>query len=261
MRWPRPRFTVRRMMVAVAVTAVLLSAWLYRLENDNVSRSLTGIQLRALAESDAALRRRAVENLSNVEADDLGRVVSALTGALRDDDWQVRRASARSLATSIRNSVLARKGAVDDEIDSATRALIRAFDDPRAEVRLEAIVAVGILHDTITLPPNVAGGRSVTVTIGTKDGRTVAPLVRNGGRGGGLGGGFRRGRRVVAHASKSFVYATTSRALIRRSGGGETIPLLFGLPRLILSTASMPATTRPQMVYCPSRPGAGANMI
>lgn len=178
MQWLRPRFTVRRMMVAVAVAAVVLSAWLYHVENENVSRSLTGIQLRALGESDAAHRRRAVENLSSVDADDLGRVVSALTVALRDDDWQVRRAAARSLAASIRQRVGARKGAVEEEVDAATRSLIRAFDDPRPEVRLEAVEAVGILHDTITIPPSVPAGRSLTVTIGTKDGRAVAPLVR-----------------------------------------------------------------------------------
>ena len=33
------------------------------------------------------------------------------------------------------------------------------------------------------------------------------------------------------------------------------------LPRLILSTNSIPDTTCPQIVYCPSRLAAGANMM
>ncbi len=63
------------------------------------------------------------------------------------------------------------------------------------------------------------------------------------------------------HFLVSYPASAARRMVTMRSGGGETTPLLAGLPRLILSTNSMPLTTWPQMVYCPSRLGAGANMM
>ena len=63
MRLPRVRFTVRRLMVIVAVTGLLLWAWLYHRENASIDRSLTAIYLRAFAGGDAAQRRIAFEEL------------------------------------------------------------------------------------------------------------------------------------------------------------------------------------------------------
>src|SRR5947209_5234619 len=97
MRLPRVRFTVRRLMVAVAVIGVLLWAWLYHVENASLDRSLTSLHLRAFAEGDAAQRRMAIENLAHSGRDDLARVVPALAAGMVDSDWQVRLAGVKSL--------------------------------------------------------------------------------------------------------------------------------------------------------------------
>ncbi|WP_165075227.1 HEAT repeat domain-containing protein [Paludisphaera rhizosphaerae] len=175
---PRIRFTVKRLMVAVAVVGLVLAAWLYRLENRNVEHALTGLQIGSIQAGDATSRRMAVENLASVNADDLGRVVSRLLAALEDEDWKVRQAAARSLGSAIRGSVTARNGAVGEELDHGTRGLVQALDDQQAEVRREAVMALGVLHDTVPLPSAAPGVRPTSVTIGTTDGRAVAPLLR-----------------------------------------------------------------------------------
>ncbi|WP_406700686.1 HEAT repeat domain-containing protein [Singulisphaera sp. Ch08] len=178
MRLPRVRFTVRRMMLVVAVVGLILAAWLYHLENRTVQQSLTGLHISALQAADATSRRIAVENLASVNANDLGRVVSRLLASLDDEDWKVRQAAARSLGSAIRGSVVARMGAVSEELDRGTRGLVRALGDQRTEVRLEAVVALGVLHDTVSIPSAASGGLRTNVTIGTKDGRALAPLLQ-----------------------------------------------------------------------------------
>lgn len=178
MRLRRVRFTVRRMMLLIAVVGLILAAWMYHIENRTVQHSLTTLQISALQAADVTSRRIAVENLASANADDLGRVVSRLLAALDDQDWKVRQAAARSLGSVIRGSVAARMGAVSEELDHGTRGLVRALGDQRAEVRLEAVVALGVLHDTVSIPSAVPGGLRTSVTIGTKDGRALAPLLQ-----------------------------------------------------------------------------------
>ena len=99
-------------------------------------------QLRAFAGSDATQRRMALENLAHSAPDD--RVLPALAAGLVDGDWQVRLAAARSLGAVGRGWVWS--GAAGEEIDQAMRALISAFDDARAEVRIETMQSLEAIY-------------------------------------------------------------------------------------------------------------------
>jgi hypothetical protein len=155
-RWLRisQLFQVRlsRLMVLVAIAAVVLSAWLYNREYGSDQQAWTSSQILALSDSDAARRRQAAENLYRVERENLSRTVAALAGALADPNWQVRRAAARSIATIIRAAVASSGRSPDrdltGDIDLAVRVLIPAFRDPRDEVRIEAQQALGTLFET-----------------------------------------------------------------------------------------------------------------
>jgi HEAT repeat protein len=132
--------SVVRLMVFVAVVAVLWSAWLYHREHADIERSWVSIHLRDLLDDDAVQRRGAAENLDQVEADDAARVVSGLACAVGDPDWQVRRAAAHSLANVIQRCAANSKEKLIDEIDLAMRALIPALDDTSTEVRLANVI-------------------------------------------------------------------------------------------------------------------------
>ena len=173
MKMPRVRFTVRRMMVAVAVMALLLSAWQYRLENASIDRSLMAIQLRAFAGGDAAQRRMALEDLAHSGPDD--RVLPALAAGLADGDWQVRLAAASSLGAVGRGWVWS--GAADEKIDRAMRALISAFDDARAEVRIEAMRSLEAIYAPAR-PRWNPGLRAAGATFEATERRAVALLLR-----------------------------------------------------------------------------------
>jgi HEAT repeat protein len=146
------QFRLSRLMVLVAIVAVLFSAWLFNREYRNSQHGWTSSQIAALGDGDPARRRQAAENLSIVEMDDLGRTVSVLAGAMADPDWQVRQAAARSLAMAIGSLGGITNGELIKHIDLAARALIPACDDPRDEVRVRAIQALGKLYDTPPIP-------------------------------------------------------------------------------------------------------------
>ena len=141
-----------RLMVLIAIAAVLLSAWLYNREYGSDHQAWTSSQILELTDSDAARRRQAAENLYRVEPENLSRTVVALAGALADPDWQVRRAAARSLASAIRAAFASSTGTPDADLigerDRAVRVLIPVFRDPRDEVRIEAQQAMGMLFET-----------------------------------------------------------------------------------------------------------------
>jgi HEAT repeat protein len=141
-----------RLMVLIALVAVLFSAWLYHRANRSDQQAWTSGQLSALSDPDAMRRRQAAENLYRVEPDNLARTVAALAGALGDPDRQVRRAAARTLPTVIR-AAIGSSGAVTNgdwtaDFELALRALTLACHDPRNEVQIEARRAVGTLFET-----------------------------------------------------------------------------------------------------------------
>ena len=76
----------------------------------------------------------------------------------------------------------------------------------------------------------------------------------------GLTGDFGGGAGFVAHGDLLWRFGGDEASADRSCPGSGTEPLP-PLPRLILSTNSMPETTWPQIVYWPSRCGAGANMM
>jgi hypothetical protein len=151
---------VARLMVLIAVVAVLCWAWLYRRENASLERSWASMQLRDLRHAGAVQRRRAAENLDSPDADDVSRVVSGLAGVLGDPAWQVRRAAARSLARVLQRSAANPGRASIDQVDHAMRALVPALDDPRTEVRIAALRSMGKLGELFRASP-VAPGRVV----------------------------------------------------------------------------------------------------
>jgi HEAT repeat protein len=168
--------SVARLMVLVAVVAVLCWAWLYHREYASIERSWVSIHLRDLHHDEAVQRRRAAENLDQAEADDVARVVSGLAGAVGDPDWQIRRAAARSLANVIQRCDANPKRALIDEIDLAMRALVPALNDPRTEVRIAAMESVGKLGDmcresTVTL------GRSAATSVVVPEAKPIAAAL------------------------------------------------------------------------------------
>ena len=176
MRLPRVRFTVRRLMVAVAVVGVLLWAWLYHRENASIDRSLTAIHLRAFAGGDAAQRRIAIEDLAHSGPDDRAHVLPALAAGMVDSDWQVRLAAARSLGAVGRGWVW--NGDSGEDIDLAIKALIRAVDDIRTEVRIEATRSLGALYTDAKMPNRNPGRRAAGATFEATERQAVSLLLR-----------------------------------------------------------------------------------
>jgi HEAT repeat protein len=161
-------------MVLVAIIAILLSAWMYNREHSSSQRAWTSTQLFALNDNDAKRRREAVENLYTVEQEDLARTVAALARALSDPDWRVRVAAARSLFQVIGS----KNRSVTKEIDFATMALIPACRDPRDEVRIEAVRAVGELYDSIRISPPAPGAPAAKAVIGSVSRQAVVALLQ-----------------------------------------------------------------------------------
>jgi HEAT repeat protein len=143
------RISLARLMIVIAIIAVLLSAWIFNRQYADVQRAWTSMQIRELSHADAARRRDAVDNLRWVAPGELDRAVSALASALADPDWQVRRQAAISLAAVI-GSAGVYKGDLLQEVERATNALASAFEDRRVEVRVAAIRAAGTLFDHVT---------------------------------------------------------------------------------------------------------------
>ncbi len=174
MQWPRLRFTVQRLMLAVAVVGVLLWAWLYRREHGDIERSLTSNRLQAFAEGDAAHRRMAVEDLAGTRPDDLLRVLPSLAAAAADDDWRTRLAAVHSAGSAARRWTDERQRDEGEEISLTKHLLIRAFDDPRGEVRLEALRYFELLSGAVlpwtTKPPPATPAKA--------DPQLVASLIR-----------------------------------------------------------------------------------
>jgi HEAT repeat protein len=178
--WDRGRclfqVSVARLMVLVAVAAVLCVAWIYHREYATTERSWASMHLSDLHHDESVQRRWAAENLDRAEADDVARVVSGLAGAMGDPDWQVRRAAARSLAGVIRSCGANHKRALIDEINLATRALIPALDDSREEVRIAAMESVGKLG-YICLAFPVAPDRSATSSVVVPEAKQIASAL------------------------------------------------------------------------------------
>jgi HEAT repeat protein len=131
MRLPPMRFSVRRMLVAVAVVAIMFGAAKYIQDNQPPY-----LWERWLVETEASQRQTAAQELGRMGPEAL-RSVPAFVEALRIDlDAAVRKQAAISLYM-----VLARNGE-DDARGNAVLALIEAQRDRDPAVRAAAAVAL-----------------------------------------------------------------------------------------------------------------------
>jgi HEAT repeat protein len=172
------RITVARLMLLIALVAVVLSAWLFNRQHSSVERAWVSNQITALGDADATKRVEGAESLRVVDRDDLPRAIPALIGGMSDADWRVRRAAARGLADGIGRHGGVRNGDLGSEIELATSALIPVFDDPNALVQIAAIGAVGVLHDTFLSTPLANGDPFAQAAIGPQGKRARQSLNR-----------------------------------------------------------------------------------
>lgn len=182
MRWLRIRrlFQMRlsRLMVLIAIAAVISAAWLFNRQNASDQRAWTTNQMVALSEGDAAQRRQAAENLYHVEPDDVARTVAILAGALADPQWQVRQAAARSLASTIGSLGGTTNGALVEQIDLAATALIPACDDIRTEVRVMVMESLGKLYELPRVARSARAAPIARTATGSQARRASDTLLR-----------------------------------------------------------------------------------
>ena len=161
------RLTVGRLMIAIALLALVLAAALYSRDNADIDRAMVSADLRALRGDDPAERRRAADELGTSRKINPASVAAALAAVvLGDPVAEVRQVGAGSLGkvliawaqgkpAPIAVSRVPRNqapllGESDDEA-SAVRALLRAMSDSQAEVRQAAVVALSRLLNEVQL--------------------------------------------------------------------------------------------------------------
>ena len=173
MNGPPRRLTVGRLMILLAILAVLLAAGVYHRQNSDVDRAMIHADLRALTRGDALARRRAAEDLGEAKPNDYALIFSALAAAtLGDVAPEVRRAAVRSLGKVLAASIPPPKwtgayvrsplGGSDDEA-AAIRAMIRALTDARPEVRRDAVNSFHQLENRVTISPEIDGQAAPTL--------------------------------------------------------------------------------------------------
>ena len=167
MRIMPERLTVGRLMIGIALLAVVLAAVLYSRENANVDQAMVTADLRALNQDDPGERRRAAGGLGMMVTTNHAPVAAALAAVvLGDPVAEVRQVAVGSLGQVLvawargKSALVAVPGVpgnqapplgdADDEA-SAVRALLRALGDPQAEVRHAAVEAFSRLQNGVQL--------------------------------------------------------------------------------------------------------------
>jgi HEAT repeat protein len=166
------------MMIWIAIFAVVLSAWLFNRKHSDVERAWVSLQIAALGNADPAKRAEGARLLREVGRAQLPEAIPALIHALFDPDWDVRRTAAHGLADAISRHGGVLNGDLGPEVELATSALIPLFDDPRAEVQISAMGAVGLLHDTFRAVPVVRSTPAAKPSIGAQGKRASESLIR-----------------------------------------------------------------------------------
>ncbi len=153
------RFTVGRLMLAIAALAVLLAAGMYRWQNADVDQATISANLWALRRGDAATRRLAAIDLSRIKPTNAVSVEAALAEAVvGDSDPGVREVAVHTLGWVVDQDRKGQPpalpvGPTDAEL-MPTRALLRALSDPDTRVRRAAVQAITTVREAgLTNPP------------------------------------------------------------------------------------------------------------
>ena len=93
MRWPRPRFTMRRMMIVVAVIAVAMGVEVMRRRHDSFKRRAVfyAVEEKASQQSVEDLRRDEQEAFESLSSPGMNRNETTIPMDLRDQIKQRRR--------------------------------------------------------------------------------------------------------------------------------------------------------------------------
>ena len=103
-------------------------------------------------------------------------MLPALAAGMVDGEWRVRLAAARSLGAVGWGWVWS--GAAGEDIELAMQALIRACDDARADVRIEAMQSLEALYTDGNAPARKPGGRTAKAMLEATERRAVALILR-----------------------------------------------------------------------------------
>ena len=167
MRIMPERLTVGRLMIGIALLALVLGAVLYARDNADVDRAMVTADLRALRQDDLAERRRAAGGLGMMATTDPASAASSLAVVvLGDPSPEVRQVASGSLGrvlvawargkpapVRVPGTSGSRGPSLGDASDeaSAVRTLLRAMSDPQAEVRHAAVEAFSRLQNGVQL--------------------------------------------------------------------------------------------------------------
>ncbi len=192
MRTMPERLTVGRLMIVVALLAVVLAAWMYHRDHADVERAMITADLHSLTSDNGAERLRAVENLSRGVTRDHARIAATLAAlVLGDPDPAIRQVAVRSLGQvliawdSSQRQPSAPSGSTAGSVPSfgtadieatAVRSLIRALSDPDAGVQFVALR--GFRHLQLNLAANleVEYGQAVDRLLARPD---LSPGIRS----------------------------------------------------------------------------------
>ena len=161
------RLTVGRLMIAIALLALVLGAVLYARDHADVERAMVTADLRSLNQDNPAERRRAANGLGMTAMTNPAPAAARLAAVvLGDPDPEVRQVAAGSLGRvlvawargkpapvavpGVPGNQARPLGDADDEA-SAVRALLRALGDPDDNVRHAAVEAFSRLQNGVEL--------------------------------------------------------------------------------------------------------------
>ncbi len=155
----RLQANVRTLIVLVGCAAVILCAgrrlWENRDPMQAEARAIQGRAIAALESKKAGERLAAIHDLERLGFGDSSIAIRPVSGALSDEDSEVRAAAAEALGRLVSNAI--RSGSGSEAVRAATTALIGSMKDPNPEVRLAATRTVGEIN--AARPAGPAGPR------------------------------------------------------------------------------------------------------
>lgn len=171
---------LRGLIVVVACWAVILWAgrvmWLYRDPDLAEERAIEARAFRTLGSRKATGRVAAIQDLGRLSFADNATAIRSLSALLRDENAEVRTASASALAEFGVRAVEAGSGG--ESVREAVRALFGSLKDPQPRVRVAAAITLGSISAARPV------GNTVSAAGGAQPGGTAAcrrpwPLSRH----------------------------------------------------------------------------------